>query len=360
VLITVLDGHTREISHTAFSPDGSRIVTASDDGTARLWDTAGAQLTVLRGHEAAVLHTAFSPDGRRLITTSKDHTARLWDATGVQIAVLYGHEAAVLYATFSYNSTRVVTASADGTARLWDTVTGAQVAVLSGHAGPLFVAAFSPDSSRIITGSGGSGMRIGSGVIHTAYTAHLWDTDSGTQLAILPGHIGSVTHAAFSPDGGRVVTGSFDSGTRLWDATDGTLIAFLGEKLCPTGGHGVQLTTFSPDGRRIITAWQNGTVHLWDTLSNTRLAMLHSYQITRNLAPCLVSHPSPYPEVVAAALSGDNRRLITAAEDGTARLLRLFPTTQALIDHARQLVPRQLTDNERKQFFLDLASPRHN
>ena len=65
----------------AFSPDGTRVVTASDDKTARLWDAAtGAPIAVLSGHEDAVWSAAFSPDGTRVVTASKDKTARLWDA----------------------------------------------------------------------------------------------------------------------------------------------------------------------------------------------------------------------------------------------------------------------------------------
>ena len=77
-----------------FSPDGARIVTASDDDTARLWEAAtGQELAVLRGHEGEVLSAVFSPDGARIVTASDDDTARLWEAaTGQEIAVLRGHE----------------------------------------------------------------------------------------------------------------------------------------------------------------------------------------------------------------------------------------------------------------------------
>ena len=105
----------------AFSSDGARILTASDDNTARLWDgETGAALAVLEGHQGTVRSAAFSPDGARIVTASSDHTARLWDGeTGAALAVLEGHKGTVRSAAFSPDGARIVTASEDRTARVW-------------------------------------------------------------------------------------------------------------------------------------------------------------------------------------------------------------------------------------------------
>ncbi len=104
-----------------YSPDGSRIVTASNDDTARLWDAmTGAALATLTGHTSAVNSAAFSPDGSRVVTASSDHTAWVWDAKiGAALATLSGHTDVVYSAVFSPDGSRVVTASVDQTAHIW-------------------------------------------------------------------------------------------------------------------------------------------------------------------------------------------------------------------------------------------------
>ena len=151
-----LKGHGDAVKSAAFSPDGARIVTASSDGTARVWDAAsGEMLRELKGHGDAVKSAAFSPDGARIVTASEDRTARVWDAaSGEMLRELKGHGGAVTSAAFSPDGTRIVTASADKTARVWDAASGEMLRELKGHGGVVSSAAFSPDGARIVTASG--------------------------------------------------------------------------------------------------------------------------------------------------------------------------------------------------------------
>jgi len=134
-----------------FSPDGARIITASWDGTARLWDAAtGQKVAVLRGQAAAVRRASFSPDGACIVTASSDGTARLWDTTtGQEIAALRGHIGEVNSVSFSPDGGSIVTASSDGTARLWDAATGQEIARIALDAA---VSAVSVNSGSIALG----------------------------------------------------------------------------------------------------------------------------------------------------------------------------------------------------------------
>ena len=116
----------RRSSHAAFSPDGRRVVTASRDHTARVWDAVtGEAITAPLRHGHIVWKAAFSPDGRRVVTASHDGTARVWDArSGQPVSPALPHRQPVVDASFSPDGRRVVTAGTDGMARVWDAATG--------------------------------------------------------------------------------------------------------------------------------------------------------------------------------------------------------------------------------------------
>jgi eukaryotic-like serine/threonine-protein kinase len=297
--LAVLSGHGGRVEHAAYSPDGTRIVTAATDNTARIWDArTGAQLAVLSGHVNFVRTAVYSADGSRILTTAMDKSMRLWDAlTGAPLATFSGHGAKPISAVISPDGTRLLIASLDNTARVWDVRTGDELMVLRGHGDALQYAAYSPDGTRIVTASRDK-------------TGRIWDARTGAPLAILGGHGGIVISASFSPDGSQVVTASLDKTARTWNARTGAALLVL-------SGHSdrVYFAQYSPDGTRIVTASDDKTARIWDAASGAPLTVLSGHGAF----------------VRSAEYSPDGTHIVTASDDGTARIWRAREDTEIAV-----------------------------
>jgi len=257
-LVRTIMGHTSGVESVAWSPDGTRLATASHDGTARVWDLAtGAELRTLPGHTDWVVSVAWSPDSARLATASRDWTARVWDAaTGAQLRTLTGHTDWVNSVAWSPDSARLATASSDRTARVWDAATGAEFRVLSGRTGWVGSVAWSPDGARLATASEDGTVRV-------------WDAATGAQLRTLTGHTSAAGSVAWSPDSARLASASDDGTARIWDAATGAEIHAL-------TGHTkwVNSVAWSPDSARLASASDDGTVRIWDAATGAEVRTL--------------------------------------------------------------------------------------
>jgi WD40 repeat protein/serine/threonine protein kinase len=340
--------HDGPVTAAEFSPDGSRVVTASQDGTARVWNTvSGEPVTPPLRHKGAVNYARISPDGQYVITVGAEPYAQVWNAatgepvtpplshdgqgatqasfspdsqrvviaagdgsttvwdvaTGTVAMELVGHTAGVRHAAFSPNGARIVTASRDNTARLWDATTGKQLAILQ-HDGMVFHADFSRNSRLVVT---------------AAYPyAQVWDAETGRRIGKPLDHVTNVFFAAFSPDGQTVATASADNSVRMWETKSG-------RPLMPRFNHPDMVNTVQVKAVRmggdlwvVVSACDDGTVRLWDLATHTPL-------------PWYPHHAGP---VRSAWLSPDCTRLLTAGADGTARLWNLTPADLPIFGHA--------------------------
>jgi WD40 repeat protein len=290
--VMAMIGHTEQVTSASFSRDGKRVVTASDDSTARVWDLSGPTpvSTVLAGHTDKVRSASFSPDGKRVVTASSDNTARVWDLSGPTpvSTELAGHTDPVSSASFSPDGKRVVTASSDNTARVWDLSGPRPVStVLAGHTSTVSSASFSPDGKRVVTASYDN-------------TARVWDLRSKPVSTVLAGHTNWVRSASFSPDGKRVVTASDDNTARVWDLSGPRPVSTV------LAGHTstVSGASFSRDGKRVVTASWDNTARVWDLRSKPGFTVL-------------AGHTGP---VTSASFSPDGKRVVTASSDNTARV----------------------------------------
>jgi WD40 repeat protein len=286
--------------HTAvFSSDGARIVTASDDRTAMVWDArSGLELFDLL-HPDRVWNATFNPSGTLIATAALDGIARIWDANdGKLLKTLSppdgarGKSDAIVSVAFSGDGQTLLAASVDGMAWVWSTATGKLIATIRGPGGAVQSARFSPGDDRILTTA--------------LYTndALLSDARTGTPIAVLSGHTDWVDDATFSADGTRIVTASLDRTARIWDARTGRQLQVL------TGHDGtIRSAEFSPSGQFIVTASDDGTARAWSESTGEVLFLLNGHASNSNRIA-----------IRQASFSPDGTCIVTASADGTVRL----------------------------------------
>jgi WD40 repeat protein len=129
-LVRTLEGHSAAVSGVALRPDGRRAVSASKDGTLKVWDLeSGRELRTLEGHCGLVNGVALSPDGRRAVSASSDRTLKVWDLeSGRELCTLEGHSRSVNGVAVSADVRRAISASWDRTVKVWDLESGRQCA----------------------------------------------------------------------------------------------------------------------------------------------------------------------------------------------------------------------------------------
>jgi len=199
-----LQGHTSEVNAAAFSPDGTLIVSGSDDGFLRIYDATSGVCKLAIRDDSAVTSVAFSPDGKCVISGSYDNSVRVWNVeSGERIWSALGHADTVTSVAFSPDGTRIVSGSDDCTLRLLNAENGEHVRTLKGHENWVNSVAFSSDSKWIVSGSDDNSVRV-------------WDVSSGECKQTLRGHSHTVTSVAFFPDNRFVVSGSYDKTVKVW------------------------------------------------------------------------------------------------------------------------------------------------
>src|SRR5258708_7581886 len=205
-----LSGHSKRVNSLSFSPYGTRLASASGDKTIRLWDniTSGPTARILEGHTDAVASIVFSPDGTRLASASYDHTFRIWDAaSGDQVgsAVV---PAVIFCVAFHPDSERVVLACKDASVYILNIFEMRDLLLLRTHGGAVYSVSSSADGNWIASASADS-------------TICLWRTDGSKWIhhRTLDGHAGRVYGVTFSPKANQVASASRDRSICIWEST---------------------------------------------------------------------------------------------------------------------------------------------
>jgi WD40 repeat protein len=291
-----LVGHEDDIVDADFDPTGNRVVTASTDRTARVWNlesvTTNRSLRpsmVLTMHHAELSRSRFSPDGTRVLTVAKDETPRLWNVVGQRSAIgqpLEGHARAVRDAAFDDNG-QIVTWAGDGTVRWWPVARKDEV-----------VASFRWPARWAQIDGAGTQMVV---ALESGGATEI-DLRTGEVLRALPARGEPVSAVSLDLTARRIAVGGPDGGAGVW----------TGESYepLPSLDAGLSFVSFSPAQESVLlTSATDGLAVVWNTTKHRPTAVLRGHT-----------------KSVRGAFGATGRLIATASWDGTSRLWRRTPS----------------------------------
>ncbi len=275
-----LRGHRDAIGDVVWSPDGSLLVTASKDGTVIVWDgITYRHLHTITAHQDRVSAAAFDRPGRMLATGSEDGMVHFWEVGSwrqLQTLDLKADIPACTSLAFSRGQD-VLAASGRERAVLIDVATGHVRHRIHnlGKGGFRYVEQIAFDSTGATVATGGQDNRV-----------RIWDASDGGLLATLGGHDGYVLCLAFSPDDQLLASAGEDKTIRVWSPQSGEL-------LCVLEGHTDRIrgVSFLADGRLLASKSCDGTVRLWNCETWSQAAVISEPGDSQWL-PRLAFHPA--------------------------------------------------------------------
>ncbi|CAE7208552.1 unnamed protein product [Rhizoctonia solani] len=219
----LFQGHNGTVSSLAFTPDGSRLVSGSDDCTVRVWNVSDGSLATdpFEGHTGTVNSVAVSPDGMRVASGSSDHTVRVWNINDGSLFAgpFTGHTGSIRSVTFSPDGTRIASGSFDGTVRAWHVLDGllSPPAPFHEHMNNLISTSLFNNGTRILSGSGDRSI----GVWDILCDGIIPNLLKGFQAK---GFQAPLVHPHLSPTTGYFAVSDEDHCINILDANDNSLI----------------------------------------------------------------------------------------------------------------------------------------
>lgn len=303
VAALAMRGHRHTVTSLVVAPDGSRVVSGSRDGTARLWRLPSGAAERVLVHTRWLLSlwaVATSPDGRLVASAADDTKIRVWEATtGVERVVLSGHAHSIRALAWSSDGRWLASGSRDDTVRVWDARGWVPRAVLA-HGNTVRSLAFSADGGTLYTGSAEDLIRA-------------WDVKTWTLRGATRAHANTVHALAASRNGATLVSGAADQTVRVWRLPEMAPRAVLtldraaeppavNERRGLHPGPEVLALALTPDGRFAASSHRDSAVRLWD------LAALR--QVAEIRPPADTTYAVAFTEDAATLFTGGDDRVV--------------------------------------------------
>lgn len=283
-LLRTIEGHSASINAVVITRCDTRIISASDDNTIKVWDIKTFSLVhTFIGHSKGVRALAIAPNGKFLVSGGLDHTIRVWDLqTGEQLKQLYEPTGIVTDIAITNDSSKCISAAgiapipeSSDTDRLkvWDLERGTEITSFSGHTGPIDSVIVTHDDQYVISGGGSTIMSP------SDETIRIWELNTGIEIDSLTGHNGPIKALAISPDGNLLIS---SGGCRhndgfgqtsnniviIWDLNQRTQIRIIRNIV----GESINAIAISHDGNYLIIG--SSEIKIWNLKTDEEVTSL--------------------------------------------------------------------------------------
>ncbi len=286
-------GHTDFVRTVAWSPNGIRVASGSDDWTVQVWDAlTGDNAFIYRDHRFQIWTVAWSPDGLHIASGTAGQVAHIWNAITGDNTVIYDNHGSdslnTVYAlAWSPDSKLIASAGTDKTVQVWDIAYGRRQLIYRGHSAEVDAVVWSPDGQWVASAGDDK-------------TVQIWKAANGKSNLSYKGHARRICAIACSPDGTRIVSASDDRTAQVWDVITGDRIAFHQHT------KRVRTVAWAPDPNlgRIASAGDDRAVHVWDAATGDLLFTGSGHEAGIN----------------AVVWSPDGSYIASAGSDGTVKV----------------------------------------